>query len=388
LVFYQTFPVGHSVNDRQSILKSTGKLYDHNESWYEVALDKALRKAKKDAVSIELVTYQKKNDVVILNALDYLYGHVLLKLYNAQYHLDHHRDLGLIIIIPRSFEWLIPKGCAEAWIVDLKLKDFTHAYDAIEKFVSNQFQRFDKIFLSRAYSHPDYVHIDITRFTGVSPFDLTLFSRQKPAITFVLREDRWWMTSILDYLLYRGCRKLKLLSWGSRILSRRQNKKVEKTIKFLDKRLNAVDFFVVGLGRTGGFGPRVLDIRKSEVTSSIERYWCSIYARSHVVVGVHGSNMLLPTALAAGCVEILPDDRYGNIVQDISVRYNDRKQLFFYRFANQYESPKSVAIKVASIIENFDDFDRNMCKNIYQDRISVPAPEFTWFSSELKTEHS
>jgi hypothetical protein len=76
--------------------------------------------------------------------------------------------------------------------------------------------------------------------------------------------------------------------------------------------------------------------------------------------------MLLPTAFAAGCVEILPLDRFGNMVQDISVRYNDRKQLFFYRFADEYASPKSVAAKAVAIITDFKEYNTNMCKNIYQ----------------------
>jgi hypothetical protein len=83
--------------------------------------------------------------------------------------------------------------------------------------------------------------------------------------------------------------------------------------------------------------------------------------------------MLLPTALAAGCVEILPDERHPNLVQDISVRYNDRKQLFFYRFADEHATTKSVADKAIAIIRDFADFDRNMCRNIYPPQKSVRA---------------
>jgi hypothetical protein len=84
-----------------------------------------------------------------------------------------------------------------------------------------------------------------------------------------------------------------------------------------------------------------------------------------VVIGIHGSNMLLPTALAAGCVEILPEDRYGNMVQDISVRYTNRQQLFFYRFADQYSSPQSIANKAIAIIKDYSLFKKNMTTNGY-----------------------
>ena len=85
-----------------------------------------------------------------------------------------------------------------------------------------------------------------------------------------------------------------------------------------------------------------------------ELAWCRMYAGSQVVVGVHGSNMILPTAHAAGCVEILPHDRYGNMVQDISVRYHDRMQLFMYRFTDEFASPRQVARHVVSMFKDYE----------------------------------
>jgi hypothetical protein len=118
---------------------------------------------------------------------------------------------------------------------------------------------------------------------------------------------------------------------------------------------------------TGNFKGYALDERRKDMSVSVEKDWCRIYAQSHVVVGVHGSNMLLPTAFAAGCVEILPQERYGNIVQDISVRYPDRRQLYFYRFVDQYASPKSVAGKVVAMIDDYDVYYKNMCRNLYHE---------------------
>src|SRR5690606_29651126 len=97
-----------------------------------------------------------------------------------------------------------------------------------------------------------------------------------------------------------------------------------------------------------------------------ERRWCEIYARSHVVIGIHGSNMLLPTAFAAGCVEILPAFRTYNIAQDLSVRYNDRRQLFLYRFAGQFASPRTIAQHAVSIKKHYNSFYRNMVLNVYR----------------------
>jgi len=307
--YYQTLPVGHTVVDTVTIDKLNSRLYpwDTKTSWFSEALLKAHLNEKQEAVEITKMIFKKHDQVVVLNTLDFLYGHVLLKLYNSIFHLDHHKDLGLIVIIPKSFEWLVPSGCSEVWIVDVKLSDLVYNHSFIQKFVAREFERFSTIYLSKSYSHPDFTTIDISRFTGIRPFDLANFARLQPTFTFVLREDRWWLPSTLDYWFYRLCRKFGVLKIGSRFLSIRQNALIKKTISFVRKKFPDARFFVVGLGTTGGFRRHTRDERKNTVNDSVERDWCSNYARSHVVIGVHGSNMLLPTAHAAACVEILPD---------------------------------------------------------------------------------
>ena len=367
LQFYQIFPVAHNVQAPVSMEKKHRKFYRHadTESWLFDAVVKAHEGARKEDVPIQKIVFRQCEEVLILNTLDYLYGHVLLKLYNSLHHLDHQTHLGLILIIPKMFEWLIPVGCAEAWVVDLKLHELAYNHESIQKFASQQFTRFKSVYLSKAYSHPDFTTIDISRLTRVRPFDLANFARQRPTITFVLREDRWWFASLPDHWFFRLCRKMKALPWGGRILSHRQNRLVKRTINAIRKKTPDADFYIVGLGNAGSFAGCAVDKRETVINATTEREWCELYAKSHVVVGMHGSNMLLPTALAAGCVEILPEERYGNIVQDISVRYSDRRQLFFYRFADQYSSPASVSEKVTAVIEHYDTYHKNMCLNLY-----------------------
>jgi hypothetical protein len=67
----------------------------------------------------------------------------------------------------------------------------------------------------------------------------------------------------------------------------------------------------------------VNDMRATHMNDDIERAWVAQYARSHIVVGVHGSNMLLPTAHAGASVTLMPIDRWGNMVQDTIVTEPD-----------------------------------------------------------------
>jgi hypothetical protein len=228
-----------------------------------------------------------------------------------------------------------------SWIVDLKLNDFVYGHSSIQNFVSAELKRFKIVYISNAFPIPDFTKIDIERFSGVKAFDLANFSKVKPTITFILREDRWWHGNAIEHFFFLVCRKLKLLSFGSEVLTRRQNILVRETIEGIKKELPDAVIYIVGLGTTGSFDGYAVDKRKTSINKETEIEWCQLYASSHVVMGVHGSNMLLPSAHAAGCVEVLPPDRFGNYAEDLSIRYNDRRQLFFYRFADQYAPASS-----------------------------------------------
>src|SRR6185295_4651179 len=108
------------------------------------------------------------------------------------------------------------------------LNELAYFHSSIQKFVSKEFERFDTIFLSKSYSHPDFASIDIKRLTGIKPFPIESFSLLKPTFSFILREDRWWWRGLSDYWLYRLCRKFGILKVGSRVLSIRQNGLIRK----------------------------------------------------------------------------------------------------------------------------------------------------------------
>ncbi|HEX8041481.1 MAG TPA: hypothetical protein VF490_20175 [Chryseosolibacter sp.] len=113
--FFQMLPTGHFVNAPLSVGTSDGRIYNCADGYEWLSkIVTASFPLRKDNVVIDRVVYKTCREAIILDALDFLYGHSLLKLYNAQHHLDHDRDTGLIILLPRIFAWMIPAGCAEA----------------------------------------------------------------------------------------------------------------------------------------------------------------------------------------------------------------------------------------------------------------------------------
>ncbi|MBS1570584.1 MAG: hypothetical protein JST45_14235 [Bacteroidetes bacterium] len=313
--------------------------------------------------NVQRKVFRECKRIVVLNTIDHLYGHVLLKLFNAQHYIDKHPDIGLVVIVPKMFEWLVPDGVAESWVFDIKLKEAWGWNAGIDAFVSEQWGRFDEIYLAPGYSHPEFTEINIERFSRVKPFELTAFLAETPHITMVARRDRLWYRSAFSKLVHRGLKKLRLFP---DIAVWQQDRLVARTIKRVRKAMPQARFTVVGLAKPGGLPAHVEDLRTMRMDQETELKWCRAYAASQVVVGVHGSNMILPTAHAAGCVEILPYDRYGNIVQDISVRYNDRMQLFMYRFTDEFASPRSVARHVVSMFKDLEVYRLDNQVNIFR----------------------
>jgi hypothetical protein len=228
--------------------------------------------------------------IVLLNCLDTLYGHSLLKLLNAQYYLD--RDVDLILIIPSFLAWMIPEGVAQIWIVELPLKRGTEWNDWIAREIRRRVEAFDAVSLSLALSHPKPGDYNIERFTGVKPFPLEQWEARlkQPTVTFIWRDDRTWK-ACNDNSTGRFSETLK--HWVKRPANSvsAQRRLVVELAEALRREWPTLDFAIVGLSEVKkDFLPSwIEDLRSSTMDDNHERRWCERYASSQVVVGVHGS---------------------------------------------------------------------------------------------------
>jgi len=359
--YLQDLPVGFAVDDQMVIDTRSRKLHQAppHLAWMHRPLLQGYLSPSDEEVRVERKVFGRHKRVIVLNTLDFLYGHVLLKLYNAAHYIKRYPDMGVVVIVPRMFEWLVPKGVAEAWVVDLRLGRMHGWYPSLDKFVQGALTDYDEVMLGRGYAHPEFASIDIERFTGVAPFPLQEFDRRPLHLTFVAREDRLWYATPLGKFMHRALRKIGLGRLAGRWYVAAQDRLIKRVMRAVRKKVPEARFTVVGLAAPGGYGTLATDLRSRTMTVEMELEWVRAYAASQVVVGVHGSNMLLPTAHAAGCVEILPNDRFGNIVQDISVRWHDRMQVFLYRFVDEFAPPRTVARHVTSMFSEFGNYHRN-----------------------------
>jgi len=264
---------------------------------------------------------------------------------------------------------MVPEGVASIWSVDLPLERGIEWNDWLAQEIHRRIAELDECYLSIAFSHPHPDNFAIERFSKVTPFPLGEWEERlkKPTITFVWREDRFWDYSPLlkpmrlTRKLFNQLRK----ELGYPLLEVDiQTRKIVRLATKLKERFQNLDFAVAGLGNSGGLPDWILDLRYPKMDEFTERKLCERYAESHIVIGIHGSNMLLPSAHAGAVVELMPEDRWGNIVQDLLLRTSDQREtLFRYRFLPVTTPVETLYNVVQSILSDWTGMLLHMQRN-------------------------
>lgn len=353
--FHHTYPLGHAGNFPIAFDKDSKKASFSEKSavWFAEPLIASCLGGKSIDAIIKKKQFFETKKVIIINCLDDCYGHVLLKLLNAQRHLEKHPTLGLIVIIPKSFEWLLPKGVAEVWSVGVSMNRLNYLINGFDDFVKKELERFDEVYFSKAYTHLDHTKIDLSAFTKTERFDMSQFGELKPTITFALREDKFWLNNRLDDFLFKTCVKFKKIRYLKSYFIWKQNRLVNRVAKLIKNEIGEVDFIAAGLGKSGSISEIVSDRRQQKITEKQEKEWCDIYAKSHIVIGVHGSNMLIPTSLTAGFIEILPKHKIPHMTEDMLLSHSSRYAIFLGRHLDEFTNVELIKTHAVSMLRDF-----------------------------------
>lgn len=366
--FYGDLAAGQALYTPALLEKATGAVHDpHGVEWFAGWLRESYARRSDEPAPFDVREHRPiTRPVVLLNCLDTLYGHSLLKLLNAQYYLDRRADVDLVVMVPTLLAWMVPDGVAQVWSVGLPLRRGTEWNDWLAREVRRRVEAFGRVSLSHALSHPRPDEFDIERFTRVRPFPLGEWDARlaRPTVTFIWRDDRPWRATFPEDAAARGGKLRRLLSPPS-VHPAGQHELVSALAEALRRDWPALDFAVAGLSefsRGEGLPAWVEDLRLAEAGETEERLWCERYAASHVVVGVHGSNMLLPSAHSGGVVELIGPERWDNFTQDILFRDADdcREALFRYRFVDVSTPPSELARLLGSLLRNRESFRRLM----------------------------
>lgn len=369
--FYADLPIRHNTILDCILDKETGETYNlygnqskNKESFYSRELKQAFT-SKKENHNIEFQEINKqendtkKEELIIINCLDPCYGHSLFALLNSQYYLDNHPEKELLIIIPKLLSWILPKGNYRAIEVNISLAKSCLWLENLNSHLKKIFEDYQKVYLSECfYPQPDY--IDINRFIPeCRPFDISkLGNKEKPTITFLTREDhRLWIQAGPFF------KKVKKLKNSHRFKDNNLIKKISlyyqrlsiiQLYQELQKIFPDVDFAVMGTAKTGTFPKEIKDLRNPKPNKETELQWAKRLSQTQVAIGIHGSNVILPSLLSGSTIKLLHNFKPKSIIQDLLPNEKEpRMALVRYRHLPTESSIFTAVKNIQSIINNF-----------------------------------
>jgi hypothetical protein len=374
--YFGDLPAGNAMHAPTLLDRESGETYQPDGESYFFA--KWLRESYDERTDkpVEVITegLDGVEEPAVLNCIDALYGHALLKVFNVQQFVES-ADEDVVVVVQPNFEWLVPDAAAAVVTVDLPLGRGYEWNEALAAAFRDLFAEYEGLSLCCVDPHPHPSTFDIERYTGVEPLDVEQWP-DPPVVTFVWRDDRCWSplppwAIVEDRLDERTPIELKgrepVDAVGKRLddISRRiQRRKVLSLESSLRERFPDMTFVVAGVAKPGGLPERITDLRTPAPDEATERRLCQQYAGSTVVVGVHGSNMLLPSAHAGAAVELLSNRRWGNVLQDLVVRSEDAYDaLYTTRLLPIGTAPDDLAACVGSLIDRYDSFRSTLSEN-------------------------
>ncbi|MDD8017202.1 MAG: hypothetical protein PHP42_02390 [Bacteroidota bacterium] len=348
-----TLPSGHGTLNSYIVNPTTKEIfcYPNVRRWFGEPLLHSLTHPQSDEVEMKVEKFRPVKKVIILNTIDYLYGHSLLKLLNAERHLVNNRKLGLVVIVQDFLRWMVPEGVAEVWSVRVPLSTAQNYFPSLDQKIAKECKRFSHIYLSKAHSHPQV--LDIFRFSKIKPHDDAV---EPFRITFIWRNDRPWFSH--RYVIAAG------KEMGMMVLFQQlQNRKIVSLFNRIRKKLPNVRYTVAGAGTATRFPSWIDDKRIDIFSAKVEQNLCTVYSESRIVIGVHGSNMLLPSAHADITIDLMPKERWGNFAQDIIFQETDvRRAAFRYRFVPIQISTSILAHLITTQLSEYEQFSTQMRK--------------------------
>ncbi|MBD2579001.1 hypothetical protein [Oscillatoria sp. FACHB-1406] len=301
--YYADLPVSHALELPMILNRETGEIYDPKDvEWFRRPLKEGFRAPIEEEIVPQVHRFLECDRIIIVNCLDYLYGHCLLKLLNVQRHLDEHPELGCCVLVPSQLLHLVPDGVAEIWEFPRSISEGGKWYSSLQRWINEKISNYQECYLSPAYSHPSHRVYDLRRFVRNLP-DLSDKIRDRaPIILFSYREDRPWGRTL-----------------------QQQQQKLQNLYERLSRIFPEMLFVLVGFGRENRIqntGAEVLDLRAEKFEVERDRLWMAYMSVADCAIGVHGSNMLLPSGLAKSTITLVPRSRLGNIFQDTLFPHN------------------------------------------------------------------
>ena len=282
----QDLPSGHALVYPTTLDLDTGEAIDAAQAdWFARWLKPYYEAPDADPVGFAVERRQATERPLVVNCLDPVYGHSVLKLVGAARFSAPAGDWdGCVAVLPRALAEVAPASIHELWVVEERVGRLGRWLLDLEARLRDELGRFAAVGLAPVPPHPHPATYDLDELAP----DARAESVGSPSLVLSLRDDR---------------------RWGA------QEASVGELMDAVRRAFPDVRAAAVGPGTPGGLPDDVIDLRDHAPTPDRELRWVSLMRGADLAVGVHGSNLLLPSGFAAATVELVPEGRYGNLFQ-------------------------------------------------------------------------
>ncbi|XOA42574.1 MAG: hypothetical protein ACKKMO_02065 [Candidatus Nealsonbacteria bacterium] len=275
---------------------------------------KAYINRNNEKIRIDHKIIENKENIILVNCLDSCYAHSLFKLLNsARYIRKFGRDFGICLMIPYQLQHLIPEGVSEILEFYLPFNRYKEWFNVIDEKIHKIVKRKSGCYLALSQASYNPESYDLSKFT--------LLNKKEP------QDNKNYK---LIVFLYREDQRI----WGETHWHQKRN--IEKLFKYLKKYYKNLRFVLIGLGKNKKFQKEIIDLREEKFDLSLEKKWIEEYKKADCLLGVHGSNMNLPSLLAKNMISLIPEYKYQHVFEDIRLNPNISCSENLYRYRILY----------------------------------------------------
>lgn len=361
--YWTDLPYGIGVSGPCYLNPDTGEVSrPEGPRWYADLTRQAWATRESSPVELQVERRHQAHRICLVNCLIPWWGDgvsLLLRINQIRRHLD----LDLVVLAPKELVWLVPDYVAEIWIDTAGLGATRRWREGLAAAVKARVKSFEICYIPTTSQPAHLSPSELQEFTGIPPFPRSEWlSRleQKPTVTFMWRPDRCWARDISipshwpvrTQILRKWVKQQR--QWSQELALRQQIQRVTRLAEELRRQLPALDFALCGLGRHGNFPDWIQDLRTERVDQQVNEQWCRRASQSHVMIGVLGSHLTLPSGHAGAIVQLVPWSFYRNVLTDIVITTDDpREALYCYRLLTLDVDPRLVCGLVLSLLFNY-----------------------------------
>lgn len=346
-------PAGHGICYTTFLdIKENRAYFRQGNDWFTGKFAEKWLKKNNNQVSASFLRNDKKhNKAIVVNCLDFCYGHSLIKLFSLTYYLKkkYQENYDIVVLIPKNLIYLMPKEANVVMVVDLPFSKMKEFYADIDRRIKSLFSGYEEVLLSPT---PPHLYAQNYDLGFLNLFDCD-YSQPVKNVCFAYRKDRFWGFS-------RGG----------------QRKRIEKLFSAIKNKYPDIKFFLLGEKDNLKFSQFISDKRVEKISEQAEKEWSAILSGS-LVVGLHGSNIMIASALAKYVIELMSESRYDNTAQAslISDKMDSFQLLHKFRYVYGNDNLTNIDQIVKNLALNiiFQDYDNIalFCQNRHGNRENV-----------------